>query len=775
MVTILGIRHHGVGSAKNVLAMLEKLSPDIVLVEGPPELDNVVSWIGNKTLKPPVSVLGYNIDNPKQATFYPFSEFSPEWQAVLYANTKQIPVRMLDLPLAISYQLDLDKEQERQKTEAEKEQTRIEQNEEEQDKEKQSKEELTAEITEQFLALPRKEPIAYFSELAGYTDSELWWEHQFEQKYQASNPEDHFDSIMLMMENLREAEIPSSLDAENVFREAYMREIIRKAQNEFFTNIVVICGAWHAPVLRDLESTAKGDTKILKSLPKTKIKVGTTWVPWTNARLSMFSGYGAGITSPGWYRHLWKYPEDKGIRWLTKVARLFRTKKMDISTAHVIETFRLAESLAALRNLSRVGLYEMTEATLSVMCMGDAILLELVRQELIVANVMGKVPRELPKHPLQENFEEISRKLRLPLTAERKDFELDLRKELDLNRSIFLYRLEAMDIPWGKRMYARSKGTFKEAWQLKWEPEMLIDLIEKSIWGNGVEIAATTYLLDKAQKTQSIAELAVLIQQAIPAELFVGIEKLLFKLNEIASILADIAELMKTVVPLASVSRYGNVRKTDLSTINSLVEGFITRISIGLANACYGLDEENSTQMFENIKQVNEAVRLLETDTLTQVWHKALFELLDKQGVHPIITGCTCRLLFDVKQLDEQQTAKQFGLALSTGQSAIYSAGWLEGFLKGSSMILLLDNVLWNLLYKWVAELQGDSFIELLPILRRTFSKFEVGERRQLGEKAKKGVSITNVVVEDHEEAKNFRVERTEGVLNTIAGLLGIN
>src|SRR6218665_2144441 len=178
MVHILGIRHHGVGSAKNVLAMLEKLSPDIVLVEGPPELDSVVSWVSNKGLTPPVSVLGYNIDNPKQAVFYPFSEFSPEWQAVLYADTKQIRVRMLDLPLAISYQLDSDKEEAQRKSEAEKEQSRIEKNEEEQ-----KKEELAEEITEQLLALPRKEPIAYFAEIAGYTDSELWWEHQFEQKY----------------------------------------------------------------------------------------------------------------------------------------------------------------------------------------------------------------------------------------------------------------------------------------------------------------------------------------------------------------------------------------------------------------------------------------------------------------------------------------------------------------------------------------------------------------------------------------------------------------
>ena len=39
---ILGIRHHGPGSAKNVKAFLEDLQPDIVLVEGPPEADGIL-------------------------------------------------------------------------------------------------------------------------------------------------------------------------------------------------------------------------------------------------------------------------------------------------------------------------------------------------------------------------------------------------------------------------------------------------------------------------------------------------------------------------------------------------------------------------------------------------------------------------------------------------------------------------------------------------------------------------------------------------------------
>ena len=59
------------------------------------------------------------------------------------------------------------------------------------------------------------------------------------------------------------------------------------------------------------------------------------------------SGYGAGITSPGWYDYLWSHPEDDGTLWVSRIAALLREKGMDISVAHVIETVRLAQATAA--------------------------------------------------------------------------------------------------------------------------------------------------------------------------------------------------------------------------------------------------------------------------------------------------------------------------------------------------------------------------------------------------------------------------------------------
>ena len=122
-------------------------------------------------------------------------------------------------------------------------------------------------------------------------------------------------------------------DRETLLREAWMRKMIRAAQKEGFKRIAVVCGAWHVPGLEKMP-TQKEDNELLKGLPK--VKVECTWIPWTYDRLSFRSGYGAGIVSPGWYDHLWHYPDDDGTRWMSKVAALFRTKGMDISVAHVM-------------------------------------------------------------------------------------------------------------------------------------------------------------------------------------------------------------------------------------------------------------------------------------------------------------------------------------------------------------------------------------------------------------------------------------------------------
>ena len=53
-----------------------------------------------------------------------------------------------------------------------------------------------------------------------------------------------------------------------------------------------------------------------------------TWIPWTTSRLSYRSGYGAGVTAPGWYQHLWTEPTQPTLRWTVRAARTLREEDL---------------------------------------------------------------------------------------------------------------------------------------------------------------------------------------------------------------------------------------------------------------------------------------------------------------------------------------------------------------------------------------------------------------------------------------------------------------
>lgn len=700
-VHVLGIRHHGPGSARHVKQFLEALKPDIVLVEGPPEADSILQWVHHPELKPPVALLIYQPDSPMESSFYPFAEFSPEWQAILYARRQNIHVRFMDLPATnrFAYQKEAP---------------------------------ATGAELPHPIANIRIDPIAHLSAAAGYPDGEDWWEQMFE--FRRGN-EDVFTAVQEAMQELRQA-FPERGDHIDKLREAHMRKTIRQAQKEMFDTIAVICGAWHVPALGTMPPQ-KEDNDLLKGL--TRVKVECTWVPWTYGRLSYYSGYGAGIASPGWYEHVWHHPTDDGTRWMAKVAALFRKQHMDTSVAHVIEAVRLAESLAALRGFSKAGLNELNEATLSVLCNGEPLLLELIRKELIVSNRIGEVPTDIPKPPLQVDIERQQKRLRLPPTADFKDYTLDLRKDTDLDRSIFLHRLQLLGIKWGFRSDVAGKGTFKEQWRLQWDPAFSIDIIEKGNQGNTVEEAATNFLIQKARDAGTLADVCVFLGNALPAELPKAVDILIQRIDNLAAASADTIQLMEVIPGLVDVSRYGNVRKTDADLVLGIATSMIIRICVSLPPACVNVDDEAASHLLELLFKINEAVNLLQELTIIAEWQQTLSVIATGKTTSPGISGYATRLLADYKLLIGEELVRHFNFAMSAATASATAAAWLEGFLKGSGTLLLLDNQLWNVVYNWVAALDRESFTQVLPLLRRTFSHYTNTERRKLGEKVRAG------------------------------------
>ena len=95
---VFGIRHHGPGCARALREALDALGPDIVLVEGPPDAHEVLPLLTHAAMRPPVALLIYAPEAPQRAVFYPFTVFSPEWQALSFALTQGVPARFIDLP-----------------------------------------------------------------------------------------------------------------------------------------------------------------------------------------------------------------------------------------------------------------------------------------------------------------------------------------------------------------------------------------------------------------------------------------------------------------------------------------------------------------------------------------------------------------------------------------------------------------------------------------------------------------------------------------------------
>lgn len=717
-VRVFGIRHHGPGSARSVRQGLEEFSPDVVLIEGPSDADPLVMLAASESMEPPIALLAYATGEPSKAAFWPFAVFSPEWQALQWAAKNGVQARFCDLP---AFNV----------------------------------------LADQGIRTVREgDPLSELAAAAGFDDTERWWDSVIE----SSSGADSFDAITEAMEALRET-VP--IDEETAHREAYMRQVLRKTLKDGAERVAVVCGAWHAPALVGALGPAAPDARILKGM--SKVKTSLTWVPWTHSRLASASGYGAGITSPGWYHHLFTANDKTITRWLTKVARVLRDEDLPISSAHVIEAVRLADTLAALRSRPLAGLSEVTEATRSVMCDGNDVLLDLITRRLVVGEALGAVPEETPTVPLEADLRARSKTLRLRQQAGAKTLDLDLRRDIDVERSQFLHRLGILEIDWGTPADSevRSTGTFRETWALQWKPEFSVSVIEASLWGTTVAAAATSRVVSKINEPDiSLASLIGLLENSLLANLPAALSAVLESVKTVAALDHDVSHLMAALPTLTRTLRYGDVRGTDVSALVDVADSLLIRICTGLAVAVTGLDDPSAEEFREHLDKVHSAVMVRDDRDASARWLQAMAGVIDRDDVNGLLVGRMVRLLCDSGSITETAAAQRLSRALSVGSTPTAKAGWVDGFLGGGGLVLVHDRALLTLIDTWVRQLREQDFIDTLPLLRRTFGAFEAGERRAIGQAVRGGRRVETTVETD--------ARRGRAAMAVVADILGV-
>ena len=760
---VLGIRHHGPGSARAVAAALADHDPDIVLIEGPPEADALVQWVG-RGLQPPVALLSYVVGDPTRAAYWPFAVFSPEWQALAWAEEHHREVRFMDLPAAVTLAarhhegpgdpeaLPEDPENGRAVGSEEPETAP--------DVPLGSDSSDPRAPTDEREQV-RTDPIAVLARTAGYDDPERWWDDVVEARHGI----DPFDAITEAMAELRQYAPPPRTYAEQLHqnrREAQMRTVLRAAMRDR-ERVAVVCGAWHAPALAGKLPPASQDAKLLRGLPKAK--VATTWVPWTHSRLSATSGYGAGIASPGWYQHLFDASDHVVERWFAEVARVLRRHDLPVSSAHAIEATRLAETLAVMRGRPVAGLDEVQEAALAVMCAGAEPVLAFVTNDLVIGEQLGAVPDDAPLVPLDADLRQQAKSLRLPIAPEVKDLVLDLRKDTDRGKSRLLHRLRILGIPWGKTAYVTGTGTFKEAWRVQWQPEFAVAIVVASTFGTTVESAATACLI---ADLGPLSDITARIEKALLADLAAALPALITALDERAAHEADIAQLMEALPALVRSQRYGSVRGTDTSALGTVATGMLARVVAGLPAAIGGLSPEAAADLRPHLDAVSGTIGLL-SDEAKALWLEAIRHVLERADVPGLLGGRLTRTLLDVGEIENSEARAALSRALSHGPSVIERAAFAEGFLAGSALLLIHDRAILTLVDAWLAELGPDDFTEVLPVLRRALGAYNKPERRALADR----VAVLDREAAPDEVAADLPFDELAEALETVRLLLG--
>ncbi|MER7761712.1 DUF5682 family protein [Streptomyces sp. NPDC097619] len=727
---LLGVRHHGPGSARALRAALDAARPRAVLVEGPPEADPLLPLAADPDMRPPVALLVHAADDPSRAAFWPFAEFSPEWVAVRWALAEGVPVRFIDLPAAHSLAAGAEEDPAEGPVDADADADAT--------PEAGDGAESAGRPSEEDPDL-RLDPLAALARAAGHEDPERWWEDAVEHRGNGGDPLAAFAAVAEAMTVLRERHGDGGRPRDLV-REAHMRQRIRAARREFGEDLAVVCGAWHVPALA-ARTTVAADRAQLAGLPRTKVQ--TAWVPWTHRRLARAGGYGAGITSPGWYRHLFTAADRPVERWLTKVAVLLREEEVPISSAHVIEAVRLADALAAMRGRPLPGLTETMDAVRSVMCEGSEVPLALVADRLVVGDELGEVPEGAPVVPLQRDLTRLQRTLRLKPAAAERELELDLRKDTDSARSLLLHRLRILGIHWGEPTASRGgTGTFRETWRLCWEPELSVRVAEAAVWGTTVLTAATARAESDALAARQLGEVTAIAEDCLLAGVSEALPVVMRVLAERAALGTDVGQLAKALPALARALRYGDVRGTDTAALAEVAAGLAERICVALPPACTGLDAEGAAELRGHVDAVHGAVGLLEREGLRERWTAVLRSLAGREPVPGVIRGRATRLLLDEGAVDAVETGRLMGLALSRAAAPTDAAAWIEGFFGGGGGTLLVhDERLLALIDGWLTSVPAEAFTDVLPLLRRTFGAYEPGVRRTLGELVRRGPS----------------------------------
>jgi len=749
MLNYFGVRHLSPAGAWHLKQFLDEKKPKLVLIEGPSDLNSLMSDICSKKTVPPIALMAYSQTVPIRSILYPLSEYSPEYQAMLWADKNKAQCRFIDLPSNVFISLGKLREE--------------------------------RSIKEEKQNFNKTDIYTKIAQISGEECQEDYWERYFEHTFYAESYRENAIEYGKQLRSLTDNTVYEA--SENIIREAYMKRKILEAVNEGFEEekIVVITGAYHVEGLKNCEPLSEQE---VKKLPITETK--STLMPYSNYRLSFMSGYGAGNSAPAYYELLWQSFEQKDrmfavYKYLSGVAASIRRLGGICSSAEVIESVRLACNLAYLRNSNIPILRDLRDAAVTCMGHGNISEIAVALAENEVGTKIGSLPEGVSRTSVQEDFYRELEDLRLEkyksVVAE--NLSLDLRENtrvkseksafLDLRRSFFLHRLQALGIHFAQKQdYSQDNATWAERWILAWTPEAEIEIVEAALKGDTIEQAAAFWFKEKLDNTQSISEISQVIEQACMCGMPKTISYAVRVLQAAAVDSAAFGELAQTSFRISDMLKYGDIRRLDLTSLEPILSQMFLRASLILLSSCK-CDNKAVADIIEAIRMLNE-VSVSHDFLDEQRWLNEIKVLSDRDDVNTKASGFATAILLERGMLDNELLKKEVSRRLSRGIPADLGAGWFEGLALKNRYALIARLSLWEQLSSYIDTLDDEEFKRALVFLRRAFTDFSPNEKREIAENLGE---VWGYVPEQVEEA--LSAEMTQKEIEQINELSGFD
>jgi len=702
-----GVRHLSPGAAFHLRRALDAARPELVLVEGPSDLNGQMRWLCHPETKFPAAILAYTKEQPVRTILYPFAVYSPEVQAILWANEHRVPCRFLDLPSGV------------------------------------------------FLAMER--PVAadtdgdapdntesVYRRLESLTgeDHDSFWERNFEQAEDYSAACNTFGRELRASsrDGLREA-------AENTVREAYMKRVIAQAVGDGVPEekIFCVCGAFHVEGLLSCAPMSDEEEAALPVADST-----ATLMPYSYYRLSTRSGYGAGNKAPAYFHLLWDAMNGGGLEgaaraYLVKLAAAHRKAGNLVSSAEVIEAARLAETLRQLRGGAYPCLRDLRDAAVTTMGHGNFSELAVAFADTEIGTKIGFLPEGVSRTSVQEDFYRQLKQLRLERfrAAELQQLDLDLREKLnvksqeaallDLRRSFFLHRLRVLGVHFGSLLPSRQdRANWGEYWELRWTPEIEIEVVESALLGDTIQDAASFALKERGEQAASISEAAAIFQDAFLCGMPGAAAHALTVLQALSVDAAALADVAATAERLSLVVRYGDLRRFDAAPVVPLIQQLYLRACLTLEDACV-CDAKAAKAVTEAMDRLNSLP--LNHDFLDgAAWVSLLERVSDRDDLNTRCSGFAMAILLERGAADEALLSRELSRRLSPGVPAELGAGWFEGLASKNRYALIARLSLWRHLSGYLDSLDETAFRRALVFLRRAFSDFSPSEKSDIAE-----------------------------------------